>query len=316
MLLSAGGFARYRTETHIFNTLAPRFGGLRTGADREAALHVWLASDCHTLSGLSESEVRATIRAEARNAGDFLRLVMELMVARQGAARWAETTPAHILHMCEIRDQIPEALFLHVIRDGRDVAASLEKKRWIRPMAIDRDRPILAAAAYWDWIVRRGRAEGGRVGDAYCEVRYDALVDAPEATLRALEPFVGQRLDWTEISRVRIGSVGKPNTSFPGAKGDFGSRWRTQLSAEDGRDIDAMLAPTLRALGFESVAARASPGIVARRLAYATRFAARDWLKRYAPMGRRSTSIAHFAAGSMLIDDEKLAGVQGAADMA
>ncbi len=80
------------------------------------------------------------------------------MTAQQGALRWAETTPAHVLHMQEIVAQIPGALFIHVIRDGRDVAASLEKQGWIRPLPPDRDRPVLAAAAYWDWIVRRGRA--------------------------------------------------------------------------------------------------------------------------------------------------------------
>ncbi len=50
MLLSAGGFARYRAETHVFNTLAPRFGHLRRERDVAEALRTWLASDCHTLT--------------------------------------------------------------------------------------------------------------------------------------------------------------------------------------------------------------------------------------------------------------------------
>lgn len=312
MLLSAGGFARYRAETHIYNTLAPRFGGLRSDADVREALAVWLASDCHTLSGLSAEALRAAIVGHVRSAGDFLRIVMDLMTAQQGAGRWAETTPAHVLHLEEIRDEIPGALFVHVIRDGRDVATSMEKQGWIRPLAMDRDRPVLAAAAYWDWIVRQGREQGARVGSRYCEVRYEAIVDEPEATLRQLSAFIEQPLDWDTISRVGIGSVGRPNTSFPGAAGGFRDRWRTQLSPEDAREVDALLAPTLRSLGYATEAGPRGASTAARAATYDAWFSFRDWLKRETPMGRRATDLAHFRAGTMKITEEKLEGIGGA----
>lgn len=295
----------------MFNTLAPRFGGLRERADVDAALRVWLASDCHTLSGLTADEVRSAVEGKVRNAGDFLRIIMESMVARQGAQRWAETTPAHVLHMREIAQQIPNARFIHVIRDGRDVATSLEKQQWIRPLRVDRARPVLAAAAFWDWMVRQGRAEGGRIGDAYREVRYEALVASPQETLASLEPFIDQRLDWDEIKRVGIGSVGNPNTSFPGAKGGFNSRWRSQLSPEDARDVDAMLAPALRALGYASDAVHRPVPLALRSATYCAWFSARDWIKRATPFGRWATDLAHFRAGSMRVTSEKLEGVAG-----
>lgn len=316
MLLSAGGFTRYRAETHIYNTLAPKFGGLRTADDVRAALDVWLASDCHTLSGLASDTVRSAIDGHVRSPGDFLRIVMDLMTAQQGATRWAETTPAHVLHLEEIRDEIPAALFIHVIRDGRDVATSLEKQGWIRPLAMDRGRPVLAAAAYWDWIVRQGREQGRRVGDRYHEVRYEALVDAPEATLRALEPFIEHRLDWATISRVGIGSVGRPNTSFPGAAGGFRDRWRTQLTPADAQEVDALLAPTLRALDYPTDVASRSASTVARAATYHAWFSLRDWLKRETAMGRRVTDLSHFRAGTMQITEEKLEGLGGASSTA
>lgn len=309
MLLSAGGFARYRAETHVFNTLAPRFGGLRSRSDIDAALRVWLASDCHVLTGLAADEVRERVHGGARNAGDFLRIIMEMLVERQGARRWAETTPAHVLHMREIADQIPGALFIHVIRDGRDVATSLEKQQWIRPLAVDRGRPVLAAAAYWDWMVRRARAEGRRVDGAYCEVRYESLVATPQQALDEIAAFIGQPLDWEAIQRVGIGSVGKPNTSFPGAQGGFNARWRSQLSVEDARDVDALLAPTLRAFGYPSEASHRTFGLAWRRWAYHARFSLRDRLKRGTRMGRRVTDLSHFQPGTMRVTAEKLEGL-------
>lgn len=311
MLLSAGGFARYRAETHVFNTLAPRYGGMRREQDVAAALTTWIASDCHTLSGLSANAAREAVLGRARNAGEFLRLLMDRVAAQQGVPRWAETTPAHLLHMREIAEQIPGALFVHVIRDGRDVATSLERQRWIRPLPMDRERPVLAAAAYWEWIVRRGRDAAAMVRDQYIEVRYEALVDDPAQVLHELEPFLQHRLDWTEISRVGVGSVGRPNTSFPNVGGGFRDRWRTQLAPRDADAIDAMLSFTLRELGYPSTSARRPLSIAARRSAYHAWFSMRDWLKRRTALGRRSTNLSHFEPGSMIVSEEKLAGVTG-----
>lgn len=314
MLLSSGGFARYRTETHVFNALAPRFGGLLTADDRRAALEVWLASGCHELSGIAADEVRGVIERECRGAGDFLRLIMEAMVRRQGVARWAETTPAHLLHMREIKAQIPDALFVHVVRDGRDVAASLARQGWVRPLGVDRARPALAAAASWDWTVRRGRREGGAVGDDYIEVKYEALLDEPHQTLRRLGDFIDHTLDWEEIQRVGIGSVGRPNTSFPGAASSFQGRWRTELPADDADDVDAMLADTLRSFGYTSDAT-SRLALAGRTLAYAARFAFRDTVKRRTPLGRRLTDLSFYAPGAMAVTAEKLGGVSGAGDV-
>ncbi|MCC6772208.1 MAG: sulfotransferase [Gemmatimonadaceae bacterium] len=313
MLLSAGRFAQYRAETHIYCSLAPRFGGLRTEKDVEQALEVWLASDCHRLTGLGADVVRGVVRQQTRNAGDFLRLIMDQMVQQQGAQRWAETTPAHVLHLREIHAHIPDALFLHVIRDGRDVATSLERQSWIRPFSADRSRPVLAAAAYWDWLVRRGRAEGAAVGAAYREVRYEQLISDPEATLRSIESFIDHRLDWHEIQRAGIGSVGRPNSSFPEAQGGFQSRWRTQLSSVDADAVSQMLAPTLRALGYPDIAGAAAPSIALRRIAYGARFGVRDRLKRFTPVGRRVTDLSHYTPGTMVINEEKMTGVFGPA---
>lgn len=305
-LLSAGRFVRFRSESHVFNTLGPRFGGLRTAADRRAALALWLQSDNHRLTALPAAEVEQLIEEQCRHPGDFLRLIMAAMGRRQGMPRWAETTPAHLLHMPEIRAQVPGALFVHVVRDGRDVAASLARQGWVRPLPPDRDRPVLAAAAFWRWMVRRGRRDGTALGEAYCEVRYEDLLDNPIEAFATLGQFIAQPLEWLAIQRVGIGSVGNPNTSFPGAAGGFKGRWRTELTAADAGDIDAMLGPTLRTMGYPSEATAPGLGLSLRLGAYATRFAVRDWLKRHTPLGRSSTDVGLFAPGAMHVTEEKV----------
>ena len=56
MLLSAGGFAVYRSESNVFNLLVPRFHGMRSAADRKELLDVWLRSKLFRVSGLDAGE--------------------------------------------------------------------------------------------------------------------------------------------------------------------------------------------------------------------------------------------------------------------
>lgn len=129
MLLSSGNFAVYRMESQIFNQLEPRFQPLSKASNRRQMLKAWYGSRLFTRTGLSVDEVEPGITRECRNGGDFLRIVMEAMCRRQGVERWAETTPDHLLYLEWIKKTIPEALVIHVIRDGRDVALCWEKIR-------------------------------------------------------------------------------------------------------------------------------------------------------------------------------------------
>lgn len=302
MLLSAGGFAYYRSETHVFNSLWPRFGDLRQEPNRKALLDVWLTSPMHIRSGLDESEARRAAAQGFSNGGEFLRLVMDAMTAKQGAQRWAETTPAHVLHMQQIRATIPNALFVHVIRDGRDVAVSLAKQGWVTPLPRDRTKPFFAAAAFWRWIVREGRAAGEQLTRSGCrcylEVKFEDLLTMPQATLDRIGDFIAHKLDHAVILRNGVGSVSEPNTSFPGASG-FSGRWQNELTPADSKRLELMIGPVLNAAGYQREFASAD---VTERwqahmhvMAYLFRFGARQWLKSNAGMGRRFADLSLFA---------------------
>jgi hypothetical protein len=294
MLLSAGGFANYRAETHVFNTLAPRFGNLGDPENRRAMTDVFIRSDMFRVSGLDPASFRATIEANCRNAGDFLRLFMESLCKEQGTGRWAETTPVHILHVPEIKATIPDALFVHVVRDGRDVAVSMMKQGWIEPYWFDRDTPELAAGAFWMYVAERGDALGSRYAADYHRVSYEELVAKPQATLDALGEFIAQPLSYDEILRAGVGSVSKPNTSFPESGAGFHGRWKSAITEERARALDALLAPALARFGYETD----GPGESMRRAAYNARFRARDMLKQ-SPLGRRYVSLSLFEPGAV-----------------
>src|SRR5271157_3244172 len=82
MILSAGNFAVYRTESNVINLLEPRFGDLSVGRNRQRLMKAWYGSRLYTLSELKKEPLEARVNAECRNGGDFLRIIMEEM-ARQ-----------------------------------------------------------------------------------------------------------------------------------------------------------------------------------------------------------------------------------------
>src|SRR5438270_4942248 len=96
MLLSAGDFAVYHAEAHVFNMLSPRFGGLRRRIDREEMLKLWFRSEYFRRSGLQERDLRDQALDHCQNSGDFLRTLMDTISAKQGVRRWAECTPENL----------------------------------------------------------------------------------------------------------------------------------------------------------------------------------------------------------------------------
>src|SRR6202035_2333985 len=92
-----------------------------------------------------------------------------------GVERWAAWGPDNLLHIPTIKREIPDALFIHVVRDGRDVAHALDTKGHIRPFRWDRGYRIYVSALHWMWKVRTGRGYGRAIGRDYMEIRFEDL---------------------------------------------------------------------------------------------------------------------------------------------
>ena len=121
-LLSAGGFAIYRGYLPVYEKLIPRFGSFSNPENRRRAIETWLRSEGFRRSGLNAQKLSAEMMATCTNGGEFIRSVMGEVAKSQGATRWAAYNPDSALHIPRIKADIPEALFIHIIRDGRDIA--------------------------------------------------------------------------------------------------------------------------------------------------------------------------------------------------
>ena len=103
------------------------------------------------------------------NVSDGFRTFYRLYATQRKKQRWGDKTPIYCKHINTIRQVLPEARFIHIIRDGRDAALSL-RHLWFSP-----GWEIETQASYWrDCVVAARRAGVGHAD--YMEIRYEDLV--------------------------------------------------------------------------------------------------------------------------------------------
>jgi len=290
-LLSAGGFAVYRGYLPVYKMLLPRFGNLAELTNRKRMMDAWVRSKGFRRSGLNAEQLAVKILEECRSGGDFIRIVMGEIARGQNVARWAIYDPDNLLYIPSIKADIPEALFIHIIRDGRDVALSLSTMRGFKPLFWEREaKGLLPTALYWEWMVRAGRQGGNRFPADYIEVRYEELVSDPRAALGKLKQFLDHDLDYDRIQNATLGRLRESNSSFPKANDQRSpvNRWRQKLSRRELASIEAMVGTYLEELGYPLSSLVRKSGLQEKftRAFYFNLLTAKLWLKTRTPAGR------------------------------
>lgn len=218
--------------------------------------------DFHLDRDLLEARLAAL---EPWSAGDALRSFYRLYAERFAKPRWGDKTPGYVKHTRVVQDLLPEARFIHIIRDGRDVAVSLIEE-W---RMSGRVMPVERAAERWVSKISVGR-EQARELRFYLEVRYEDLVLDSEFVLRRICDFI--ELPWHAavleyhrsaaervaelVARDATGTLSAAQrqakhawTSSPPEASRIG-RWRTEMSAEELANYEAAAGALLAELGY------------------------------------------------------------------
>jgi hypothetical protein len=234
------------------------------GLDSEAFLSDLLAHPRFRLWGVPDDVVRASF-AESP-PGDFadgVRRAFELYAVRRGKSRYGDKTPGYVMHLPLLAELFPEARFVHIIRDGRNVALSYVEVSF-GPESLEQ------AALRWRRFVDRGRRTGARLGPTrYLEVRYEDLIEHPEETVRAMCRFFDIGFDPQMFRYPERAAEVARGSAFPEVHGHLrlpptkGLRdWRTQMSTDDLATFEILAGDLLSDLGYERAAMR--PGIARR----------------------------------------------------
>ncbi|HKN69644.1 MAG TPA: sulfotransferase [Terriglobales bacterium] len=294
-LLSAGGFPLYHQAPYVHTTLLRMCGNPSVRWNREKLMQLWLRSKPFRRTGLGAEDLRSKILEECKSGGDFLRITMGELARRAGVQRWAAHDCDNIMHMATIKREIPDALFVHVVRDGRDAALSMRKQHEAPPRLWARERALFAWALLWEWTVRKGRRCGKMFPADYIEVRYEDLVCHPEKTLSTLGEFLDHDLDYGRIQKTGIGRVVSPNTVWKDEAGRevFSpvNRWKTKLSQPEIAALEALIGDCLEEFSYPLTterrgSARLDPTLSLMRISYPWYFEAKLFLQSKTVVGR------------------------------
>jgi len=234
-------------------------------------------------------KVRARL-TERMPIGAAIGTVYAVYAEERGKARWGDKTPMYMQNLRLLDRLFPDALFVHLIRDGRDAALSflsmpkgLMTETWMQP------RDVPAFAGQWRAEVKAAQRLGRRVGaERYLEVRYEDLVGDVESVLRRISTFA--RLPYEEAMADYAGNVdvsSKPHQQSLKRPPTAGLRdWRLQMSPEDVGAFDRVAGDLLAELGYESQERPGAAGRL-RRASYGARAVA--W--RVASFGLRRSPL-------------------------
>lgn len=177
--------------------------------------------------------------------------------------RWGDKTPGYVFSMDIIHRILPEARFIHIIRDGRDVLVSL-KQQWFRP-----SDDIEQLALYWKKHVEAGLQFHH---STQLTIKYERLILDTETILKLICDFIDLEylpslLDYHEDAENRIKwntthlyPDGTPvaletrlnmqkHSTLPPDPDKIGL-WKDQLSIDEIKCFESVAGDTLQKCGY------------------------------------------------------------------
>jgi len=257
-------------ETAFLPHVASLFGDAATARQRFFEI---VTTDQITVSnwadfGLDAEALRRRLEAiEPFTVAAGLRAFYALYAEGEGKPRAGEKTPGYIFLMPQIAALLPEAHFIHVIRDPGDTALSW-RKTWFAP-----GQDYRSLGEGWRKHVEAGRGSRDLL-PRYLEVRFEDLVRRPERELQRLCDYLSltwdpAMLEYREHGAARIERLqGRQHAMGPVISREARTRihanltrapdanridvWRQEMTAAERRDLEAAAGPLVRELGYAS----------------------------------------------------------------
>jgi hypothetical protein len=180
---------------------------------------------------------RALRAVASRTYSGALRAIFEQFAASRGRARWGDKTPDYCHYLPLIRELFPDAQFLHVIRDGRDVAHSLFATGFGPKNSYE------AAIAWRRTLDQVRRFRETLPADAYAEIKYEELVNDPVRILGGVATFLGIENREALMDQVAGPLRVQVRTSSV-------HQWKQRLSWREIECFEAFAGDELTALGY------------------------------------------------------------------
>ena len=187
----------------------------------------------------------ANWREYSRDLKTVLNWVFGYFAAKEGKTRWCEKTPHYVQHIEKLAELFPGAKFIHMIRDGRDCAASFHR-RWGRTPQLTVFR--------WKKVLQEGRQQAAAISaDRYMEVHYEDLTTETEQWLNRICDFLDVPFDPAVLESSQPYLKGMKNgndDAVPGTLVPNSGKWRDYFSARQIGKLESIAGKTLHTFEY------------------------------------------------------------------
>jgi hypothetical protein len=164
----------------------------------------------------------------------------------EGKVRWGDKTPYYVLHMVKLKEWFPDAQFIHLIRDGRDVALSLFGRKHDFQVY-----NIYLAAKYWQIYVELGRAQGLQLkADSYMEMHYEDILADQEGAMRRICVFLREDFSPALLSYEKSSETGKTPLLMQPVQSGNKEKWRKEMTPAQIAVFESAVGSTLSECGY------------------------------------------------------------------
>jgi len=190
---------------------------------------------------------------------DFLaRVYARVHENKPEATHLLDKHPGYSLHVRTIKALVPNAKFIHMIRDGRDVACSM---RAVHGKMGFTTASISEAGEKWCTFVR-GARQAAEFGEDYLEIRYEEFLEGKAGTYARVLDFCGlsHTREWIEATLAantfekmkERGASPDPKVKLSEKRYHRGSAggWREEFTSWDAYRFERAAGTLLRELGY------------------------------------------------------------------
>lgn len=189
-LLDAHAQVASMTETHYFNYLAKQKTFFKKDYFRYENIELFVdeprVMDFLRSLKMEQEQFREKLsRTTALTKKTLFDFFLQLFAEAKSATHVCEKTPQHLQNVLEIKKLYPEAKFIFLLRDGRDVVNSLLQMPW-------RPDGLWSNARYWQNYIKSAEKVKAKLdSSSFFEIRFEDLAADTEGYTRRLCDFVG-----------------------------------------------------------------------------------------------------------------------------
>jgi Sulfotransferase family len=231
-------------EIRFFEEIYARrsaFGALDTLDGRERFVRQLLLTARVRQQGSDLEKLRGQLMEQGTGYREVFRCILQFYADSQGKSRCGDKSPMNAFVTETLCEWYPGAPIIHLVRDPRDVVASLQRMSWA-------PKSIVNNAFFW---VRFNQgAERSQHRPEYLRVHYERLVEDPERELIRICSHIGEDYCDSLLTAESFAPYSWPRSASGAVTRERLGTWREQLTPQQVSVVEWITEARLAAYGY------------------------------------------------------------------